>query len=470
MADTSDFGNSNGGSGGQSKSWFSGDLGPLDTPWNRLMNQLTPSTLTSDLESPSAASVNETAYTLDLLSIADDPTRMLPSVTSDDPAQSGEAEGAQPSNEDAVQDAADVADTVGDERRQESARKSAGPRAFRIDEEYSSLGLRQRRAEDERMTGRHWPSNGVVYPGSPHEAQFFDQLAIAFGEADPRTLACEAALRYVRSSRVPGDDELAPTDIYAIVYYGLGLTVRPLDCTGLPQALALYHRATHDVYIDWKLLQDPPYGRVTLDPSAWRRSVDGSAPARFLLAWCAAVHLTDNYDLPLMLGFTPHQGGVPSTPEGRGSSVPPDTLNRYRKAITAVATLLAPEDRLWRQIAAIGLPLRPSETPWRDRLRAAYGYVPGHASQSQPDPVAQLISMLAVRNNCPPILIEEQLGPSERLLDWGNWSVRLLHEISELQLRFASAARMFHLAAAAGERDSSQGAPEVRPIHIQLSL
>lgn len=355
------------------------------------------------------------------------------------------------------------------------------PPAPRPAEDYTSVALRQRRAEDERMTGRRWPGNGVAYPGSAQEAAFFEQLAIALGEAEPRVLARECALRYVRSSRIPGEDELAATDIYSILYYGLGLTVRPLDCTGLPQALALYHRATRDVYVDWKLLQDPPFGRTTLDPSAWRRAVDGSLPARFLLAWCAAIHLTDNFDLPLMLGFTPHP--VALTAEGTPAQAPaigPDLLNRYRKAVLAAASLLAPEDRLWRQIATLGLHLSPGDRTWRTRLRAEYGFggdgkAPAHAGPFAPgphvDPAAHLIAALAERNNCPPSLIAAQLDGMDGALDWGGWTVELLREIPELQMRYQAAARMFHLAAVqAGGNVRGGHIPDVQPIYVQLSL
>lgn len=453
MANTpsSDESNQNDQDDGKPYSGESGELGPLNTPLRKLLfPKDTPSLATG--EGAATTGEPETALTMPIAENA---------ALAEAPGEGEKAVDAEGTTETAAK--SQEASSSEGERHQESGRKGNYRRA---EEEYSSVGLRQRRAEDERMTGRHWPGNGIVYPGGPHEAQFFEQLAIAFGEANPRTLARESAMRYVRSSRVPGEDELSPTDIYAIVYYGLGLTVRPLDCSKSPQTLALYYRATHDIYIDWKLLQDPPFGRVTLDPSAWRRSVDGSAPARFLLAWCAAVHLTENYDLPLMLGFTPHTGGMPAGPLGRGS-ISLDTLNRYGKAVNALTTLLAPEERLWRQIAALGLSMRAGDPQWRERLRTAYGYVPGNAEETKPDPVTQLIAALAERNNCPPLLIEAQLSPTNEPLDWGSWSARLLDEIPELQLRFASAARLFHFS---NERDLSQGAPEVRPIHIQLSL
>lgn len=329
---------------------------------------------------------------------------------------------------------------------------------------YFHADLQQRRLQDERLTGRRWPGNGIPYPGSPHEAMFFDQLAIALGEVDPRTLARESALRYVRASRRPGEDTLGPTDIYAIFYYGLGLSLRPLDCGGLPHVLATYSRFLHEVYLDWTLLKDPPYGRATLDQSAWRRTLDNSPLARILLAWCAATHLAENYDVPLVLGFSEYTGPLgdsAQTQPGVGLTLSPagmagDVLNRYRKTILAFANLLAPQERLWQQVSALHLGIPMGDPQWRAYVRAicslegsAGGWrqarVTGHLLPGgfwyphDMDPVEQLITILAERNSCPPSLVAWQLDGNPGILDWDAWSMQLLRDVPALQKRYAVA-------------------------------
>ncbi len=355
-----------------------------------------------------------------------------------------------------------------------------------------SATLQQRRAEDERMTGRRWPTNALSSPVEPDEVAYFDQLAIALGEVSPRVLARANALRYVKAARAPQEDPIAATDIYAIIFYGLGLTIRPLDCSSLPQVLAVYHRTTREIYLDRSLLQNLAGGTTLLDPQMWRRAVDSSPLTRFLLAWCAAVHLTDNYDIPLALGFAPVPAPVPP-PQGMNgvngeagtvvnaaNPVSSDTLNRYRKAMEASETLLAPAHRLWQQIAALNLPLNMGERDWRGRIRAIYGYTgpaydrPASAqgyngargpagaggaysafgqsnpsyNPAYPDPAEQLVRVLAERNNCPRLFVESQLGGAEASPDWAEWSQRLTQEIPTLHMRYLTAARMFSMASA----------------------
>ncbi|MGO8946119.1 MAG: hypothetical protein ACLQUY_00355 [Ktedonobacterales bacterium] len=326
--------------------------------------------------------------------------------------------------------------------------------------------LQERRAEDERLTGRRWPGNGIPYPGSQNEAMFFDQLAIALGEVDPRVLARESALRYVRASRLPDRDDLGPTDIYAIFYYGLGLSLRPLNCTGLPYVLGTYSRLMHELYLDWTLLQDPPYGRAALDQTAWRRTLDSSPVARILLAWCAATHLAENYDVPLVLGFSGY--AAPMSSSGQTSAlgafslspagVAGDVLNRYRKTIIAFATLLAPPERLWQQISALRLGIHMGDPEWRAHVRAICSLdgsgggwrqaeVTGHLMPGgfwyprDMDPVEQLVTILAERNSCPPSIIEWQLDGNPGVLDWDTWSMQLLRDVPALQQRYALAER-----------------------------
>jgi hypothetical protein len=340
---------------------------------------------------------------------------------------------------------------------------------------YFYAGLHQRRQQDERLTGRRWPGNGIPYPGSPREAMYVDQLAIALGEVDPRTLARESALRYVRASRRPGEDNLGPTDIYAIFYYGLGLSLRPLDCAGLPHILATYSRLLHEVYLDWTLLKDPPYGRATLDQTAWRRTLDSSPLARILLAWCAATHLAENYDVPLVLGFSGYTGplgdGAQTLPRV-GLSLSPagmagDVLNRYRKTILAFANLLAPQERLWQQVSALHLGIPMGDPQWRARVRTVCSLegssggwrqakVAGHLLPGgfwyphDMDPVEQLITILAERNSCPPSLIAWQLDGNPGILDWDAWSMQLLRDVPALQQRYALAEQFLYSSMSGG--------------------
>lgn len=332
--------------------------------------------------------------------------------------------------------------------------------------------LQQRRFEDEWHTGRRWPGNGLSYPGSPDEALVFDQLAIALGEVDPRVLARESALRYVRASRISGKDDLGPTDIYAIFYFGLGLSLRPLNCSATPNVLGTYSRLLHEVYLDWTLLLHPPYGQAALDHNAWRRTLDSSPVARIVLAWCAATHLTENYDVPLVLGFC--EGSAPISESGRrgvecgGLTLAPalggtgDVLNRYRKTMIAFASLLAPQERLWQQISAFGLGIQMGNPEWRARVRALCSLegsgggwrqaeVTGHLAPGgrfwyprDMDPAEQLITVLAERNSCPPSIVEWQLDGNPETHDWDYWSMRLLQDVPALARRYAAADRFLH--------------------------
>ena len=374
----------------------------------------------------------------------------------------------------------------------------------RYADEYFSSALYQRRLVDERATGRRWPTTGLAIPGATpantNEARYFYQMGIALGEVDPAVLARESALRYVYASRLRGEGDLGPTDIYSIAYFGLGLTIRPLDCTGLPHVLAVYHRATREIYLDWTLLRDAPQGRAVLDSAVWRRAVDASQLVRFLLAWCSALHLIENYDAPLVLGFTP----APHAPSGGMSGGPApvainsDTLNRYRKAAIATATLLAPAERVWQQAVALNRNVRIGDPDWRTQVRASYrsygagpdagwpgtpapgrfggiaaaapfgGYNAGGGGE---DPVLNLLGALAEGNNCPPLLVEQQLDGSTTRLEWGAWSARLMREVPELRMRYAPASKLF-----SGSAANPAGGWGGRPmqgsqlVHAQLSL
>ena len=64
-----------------------------------------------------------------------------------------------------------------------------------------------------------------------------------------------------------------------------------------------------------------------------------------------------------------------------------------------------------------------------------------------------------------------QLGDSDGPLDSGTGTVQHPCDIPELQSRHHAAARMFHLAAVQAEGPARRGqAPDVQPIHVQLSL
>jgi hypothetical protein len=284
-------------------------------------------------------------------------------------------------------------------------------------------------------------------------------------------LAREAVLRYVRASRVGGEDPLAPTDIFAILHFGLGMTLRPLNCTGLPHVLAVYHRATRELYLDWKLIQDPPYGRAVLDPAAWRRAVDASPMARFLIAWTCALHLTENFDIPLVLGFVPAPAVVAGTP-----ILSPDTQNRYRKTMAATASLLAPAERLWQQITMRRFRIHMGDPQWREHMRSEYGYgSQAWRTSSDPatgaDPAVQLVEMLAEMNNCPPVLVEAQLDGDTRRIEWPSFAQRLLHELPVLQMRQVASSRMFSVAAGnAPAWGAVAPSPTSNAVPVMLSL
>ena len=356
-------------------------------------------------------------------------------------------------------------------------------------DDYFRSDLEQRRREDERLTGRRWPGSPLTPARSVDEALYFDQLAIALGEVDPRLLARESALRYVRASSIAGQDELDPTDIYAIFYYGLGLSLRPLDCTGLPHVLAVYYRLLHDVYLDWTLLPDPPYGRSVLDHFAWRRAVDGSPLARVLLSWCVATHLAENYDVPLVLGYSAYTDttrGLDGPPPA-SSSLPlgSDTFNRYRKTIMTMATLLAPAERLAAQISTLGLPIRRGDPDWRVHLRAEYGYGSrwqenhffggrnqvGLGASSGVDPVEHVIGVLAAQNQCPRLLVEWELDQNPGILDWDSWTMQLLSGFAALRLRYTSALQYFQSSVAGGAHHwtSPEHAASATPVNVRLA-
>jgi hypothetical protein len=352
-------------------------------------------------------------------------------------------------------------------------------------DDYFHADLEQRRREDERLTRRRWPGNPLAPPRSVDEALYLEQLAIALGEVDPRLLARESALRYVRASTVAGQDELGPTDIYAIFYYGLGLSLRPLDCTGLPHVLAVYYRLLHDVYLDWTLLPEPPYGRSTLDHFAWRRAIDSSPLARVLLSWCVATHLAENYDVPLVLGYSAYSDTAQG-PDGVSTAVSPlplssDTFNRYRKTVMTLATLLAPAERLAAQIGSLGLPIRRGDPDWRVHLRAEYGFGSrrqenhffggrGQASGGV-DPVEHVIGILAAQNQCPRLLVEWELDQNPGILDWDSWTIQLLSGFATLRLRYNAALQYFRSGSAGGTHywTSPEQSAGVAPIAVRLA-
>jgi hypothetical protein len=112
---------------------------------------------------------------------------------------------------------------------------------------------------------------------------------------------------------------------------------------------------------------------------------------------------------------------------------------------------------------------------WRAEFGYQAGWAPvgGQAASAgdASDPVEQLLAVLAERNNCPRMLVEAQLDGTIAQMDWGTWSVRLLREIPLLEMRYAAATQMFHMnnAAQAPAWALPGRAPEVQPIHVQLS-
>jgi hypothetical protein len=317
------------------------------------------------------------------------------------------------------------------------------------------LAVNDRRHQDYRATGRRWPGVNVTKLEQaltcPESAAYLGSVCVAVGAARTVALARMAAQRYLDAAQRQSAP-LDATDIYSIAYYGLGLTISPLDCSRNPETLAVYHQAVSHVHLDWTLFRQvlAPRGEGVVDPLVWRRVFDSSPTARFLLSWIVATHLTTPCDTPIHLGFVEAQSW-----QGLATQRNPDTLGRLHRALVAVQTLLAPIERVWDQVMALHLPVKVTrgDRRWRAVLRAFIPELPTAPLRPQattrpdgrsPDDLdVLLVETLAEHNGCPPLLIERALDGADELPNWAAVSGRLLRELPQLSVRARQCVRMW---------------------------
>ena len=320
--------------------------------------------------------------------------------------------------------------------------------------------LERRRQYDRARTGRDWP---CAIPRSDTERLLMQQLCFAPGHVDAKLLARVNARRFARAATSPsptvyGGDKCGKTDIYSIAYFGLNLDLdtRPFSADPLQaHTLATYasHRPYDDpqIQIDDVLVTAPPtpeayrgeagwYG----EPYAWRDAIDATWTARFLVAWCCAQHLTQIATAPLTIGF------VPKLPEqGFKDRDVASELNRYTLAMIACAELLAPRERLERQIAFLlrqgaahyGVLLNQEQIAscTSDRWGAAIAHYGPWLFREEVercrregvafDAVAYFLWLLARMNACPQLLVQRSLDEHRGPATPRFWSERLLYEL-----------------------------------------
>jgi hypothetical protein len=202
-----------------------------------------------------------------------------------------------------------------------------------------------------------------------------------------------------------------------------------------------------------------------------------------------ATHLAENYDVPLVLGYSAYtdmvRGPDGSPPASSPLSLSSDTFNRYRKTIMTMATLLAPAERLATQISAMGLPIRRGDPDWRVHLRAEYGYGSrwaenqlfggraqgSHGASGGVDPVEHVIGVLAAQNQCPRLLVEWELDQNPGILDWEAWTIQLLSGFAALRLRYTAALHYFRAGTTTGVHHwaPSERASGATQINVRLA-
>lgn len=309
------------------------------------------------------------------------------------------------------------------------------------------------RAYDRARTGRDWPGS---LPQSDTEALLMQQLCFAPGQVPPSLLARVYARRFVRAARsrhVYDGDKLAKTDIAGIAYFGLDLEIETFPFRRQPRhahALAYYHSQQKLVRLDDVLVREPPepdawrddprypHSGHPIEPYAWRDAIDATWAGRFLLAWCCALYLTQIASSELTIGFVPK---LP--PQGFAERDTPGDLNRHALAMIACAELLAPRERLQRQIAFLfrdKLPQQQVAACCGDQWQAAVSYYGAHLfdeeaercrqEQRRFDPIAYFLWILATYNACPQLLVERSLNDHRGIATPQAWSERLLRELS----------------------------------------
>jgi hypothetical protein len=205
-------------------------------------------------------------------------------------------------------------------------------------------------------------------------------------------------------------EELDPTDIYHMAVNLFGFRISIADFGGRPDVLAFYVKDPNRIIIDYQLLATSvsglPAGR------AMQAVIDRSPAARFMLGWCVATHTVGMLD-KMVVGFVPHDTPF-SKPE----------LERLARTWETVANTFAPEERLLKQAEELGIDRHLLCRPdW-------YEVVPN---------VNAVISALAARNNCLPLLVELQLMRWSSQVQLTHVFFRLWQESPIFQLKAARA-------------------------------
>lgn len=200
------------------------------------------------------------------------------------------------------------------------------------------------------------------------------------------------------------------TDVVGIARNGMKVQLQLLDTSQQPNIVGVLYPATKQFFLDWTLLRGAPTSFGLQSTFAWRKSVDASPGARFLLAW-AIVHLSCENDYrPYTYGFLPTR-----------TSPNLHTVQRRLATMRRVAQLLCPRPRLYAQTQAL-----------------VRSYPNGQERQP-----GWLISALAEMNKCPSCIVEMALDGPLHMPKWTELTTSLLSELPMLNLRHRQIASMF---------------------------
>jgi hypothetical protein len=193
----------------------------------------------------------------------------------------------------------------------------------------------------------------------------------------------------------------AATDVVGIACDGMGMQLEVLDCSQHPHILGVLYPAARQLYLDWTILHDAPKGIATHSTFVWRKAVDGSSLARFLVAWGAAHMTTVVEPRPVIYGFS------------RPNETPTIATMQHRMAtMRRVAQLLCPRPRLYGQVKEL------------------VSYYPNHRTQDD----GWLIPALAEMNRCPPSVVRLSLVEFVSA-SWYSFSAGLLEDLPLLRMR-----------------------------------
>ena len=200
------------------------------------------------------------------------------------------------------------------------------------------------------------------------------------------------------------------TDVVGIAKDGMKMQLELLNISQHLHVLGVLYPATKQLFLDWTLLRNAPTGLGTQSTFVWRKSVDSSPAARFLVAWAIA-HLSSESDpSPFVYSFVPAR--VTSNIH---------TIQRRLTTMRRVAQLLCPRERLYRQMRDIA-----SQCP----------------NKKQED-ISWLIPALAELNGCPPCVVQLGFGNVTRTPNWQDFSAQLVGELPLLNLRQRQVANLY---------------------------